>query len=418
MVLKIALLTSCSVSRNFDPLIKIEHAPIKATMNDLLDWWTTIMAAEEDTQPDALKTPGELYAGVSFDIVTEIAQDIGHDNIYIVTGGVGLVKHTAKIVPYDFTSDKNATHNARTRVIGEKFIPHVWWSKINEALHGEANPIAQMMSHYDIVVGALPKNFIKYIVHDLQNISQEDLQTKVFIPIPRSMIGSVPKIVRDAFVPYGGLYTSDIGFNRYDKAQRVAQKFIRNCTTANSAIEHANDTMQESQEAALINGNMEVVDYDVMFKEHSSLLDLPDVGSAIHNAKVLGIKIGGKHRFAGAWRGARGLLVIKPTKKALTEAKSSLGTMLAGARLKSYRDDEKLLGQLGLFVQAVREEKPDLIFTAKDVAAWGKIMYDETEDITSTTKISYVLNYHIKYLGLKKPTMGTVSGFRIVGGDT
>lgn len=415
MTIKIALLTSCTVSRNFDPIVRIQDAPVVGTMDELLAWWTRKMdaALNQKRAQDVLKTPGELYAGTSFDVITEIAQTIGHDNIYIVTGGVGLTKYTDKIVPYDFTSDRKVPHNAAAHVTGEKFMPQLWWGKINHALHGDPNPIRALTEHYDIIVGALPKMFIMYIVQDLQGVSLTEREHKIFIPVPRSMIGSIPKIARGAFVPYDATYLVDVYYTRYDKAQRVAQKFLHSCTTLKNATKHAADIIKMGQDAAIVDPrDAKDVNYDTIFKDFPLLLEADDVGSAIHRAKVLGVKIGGRHRFAGAWRGAKGMVKLETTQKDLMNAKSALQTMLSSARPKEYRDVSKILQQLALFIQAVQETRPDLIFTAQDVAAWGKLTFSGDKVISSAPKISYVLNYHTKHLNIERVSVGSTYGYK------
>jgi len=417
MPLKIALLTSCTVSRNFEPLVKIEDTPVFTTMNELCGWWVDAIRLEA-SHKDILKSPGELYAGVSFTPITEIAQDIGHENIYIVTGGVGLTKHTDKIVPYDFTSDKKADFNAHQHVTGEKFIPHIWWGKINSQLHKNAAPISHLLKKYDLIVGALPKAFIKYITQDLQAIDPEDLKSRVYIPIPRSMIGSVPKIVRSAFIPYSNDYTTGISYSRYDKPQRVAQKFIRHCTTLKSATTHAQEVIEAGTKLALSTSNNNAdINYDDLFKQYPQLLEVESADVAIYNAKLLGIRLGGKHRFAGAWRGAKGLIKVKAPPDTIHDGREAFATLLAMARPKSFTNEDELLQQIGLFVSIVKESQPTFIFTAKDVATWGKLTYKEDANIAQSNKIAHLLNYHTKHLGLEVLISGSTRGYRLLDVD-
>jgi len=409
--MNISLLTSCTVTRNFEPIVRIADAPIFGTMTELCDWWAGAMREATSEHAESRKTPGELYAGASFTVVTEIAQQIGHDNIFIVTGGVGLSRHTDKIVPYDFTSDKKMEHNAHQHVTGEKFIPHVWWEKINVHLHNSKTPINALLSKTDIIVGALPKAFIKYIIHDLEQIPREELGRRVFIPIPRSMMGSVPKILHDAFVPYDISYTEGLSITRNDKPQRVAQKFIDSISSMEDAMELAK-SMRDQVASALPVG-VEEIDYAQMFEDNPELLAAPTVESAIHTAKVLGIKFGGRHRFAGVWRGAQGRVEVSASAAEKKAAASALGAVIKTARPKNFVNEDLLLQQLGLFVDAVRTTNPDFIFTAKEVAQWGSYVYPDDKVIGTANKIAHVLNYHAEYLGLVKLDGGSAIGYRV-----
>ncbi len=410
MAARIALLTSCSVSRNFDPVLRIQDAPICKTMDELHAWWTNKMKTKSvNNKP---RTPGELYAGLAFNTITEIAQEIGRENIFIVTGGVGLVRLTDKILPYDFTSDKKAEFNAHQHVSDERFIPHLWWNAINGALRNNSAPIAALADDYDVIVGALPKAFVKYIVRDLEKIGLEDLLKKVFLLLPRSTVGSIPKSVRNAIVSYGTNYAEDLSANRYDKPQRVARKFIRVGMAHNDGWGAYADTITERAHEEAMSGSDEI-SYEELFKQNPGLLECDDVGLAIHRARGLGIKIGGRHRFAGAWRGAKGQIALKFSKSYMNTAKKNLKTVLADTNIRPYSDNEQLLERLGLFVQAVREDAPIIIFTPKEVAAWGKLMHEDDLDLQSSTKVSYILAYHTRYLGLERISIGSTYGYRV-----
>lgn len=404
---RIALLTSCSMSRNYDPVLKIEDAPVCTTMDNLCQWWVAKKEQLEDEHES--RTPGELYAGISFDTITELAQEIGRENIFIVTGGMGLVRLTDKILPYDFTSDKKMPANAHQHVKEEKFIPHLWWRKINQELYDEPSPISKLANDYETVVGALPKAFVKYIVRDLEELGLETLLQKVFLLVPRSTVGSIPKSVRNAIVPFSSSFAGGLSANRYDKPQRVARKFIVEGEKDYGA--YANIVGEQAHEEAMSSDTD--INYERMFKDNPKLLEGDDVGLAIHRAKALGIKIGGRHRFAGAWRGAKGPLVMKVPKGTMDKAKKGLKAILNDASTKVYSDNEQLLTRLGIFIQAVREDAPEMIFTPKEVAAWGKQIYSDDKDLQSSTKVSYVLSYHTQYLGLERLTIGSSYGYRV-----
>ena len=413
MALKIALLTSCSVTRNFTPIVKIQDTPVFGTMTELCQWWVDAMRGAA-TNKGNLRTPGELYAGIAFTAVTEIAQEIGHDNIFIVTGGTGMSRHTDKIVPYDFTMSKSEEFNAHQHVTGEKFLPHVWWEKINGHLHKSNTPVTDLLKKYDIIVSALPKAFIKYLTSDLMHIPEEDLQTRVFLPIPRSMIGSFPKLLHSAFVPYDGGFTADLTCSRYDKAQKVAQKFISHCTSIEDAGMYA-QVIKDQSTAAITqtgNGHTSMIDYDTLFENFPILIETGNVGIAIRQAKALGLPIGSKQQFAGAWRGARGTIEVE--EKVPHKAMAAIKTMLLTPAKNSPFKDDEILGQIGLFVQALRDEQPEFIFVPANVAAWGKIVYGEGEPIAKAAKITHILNYHTKYLGLELIMAGTSKGYRIL----
>ena len=405
---KIALLTSCTVTRNVDPIVRIQDAPVFDTMRELCDWWVAEMGKVDEEQ---WATPGHIYAGRSFDAVTEMAQVIGRENVYIITGGVGCAPLTQPIVPYDFTSSKKETHNAHQHVKGEVFLPHVWWEMINMGLYDVQHPIKNLAQEYDVVIAALPKIFIKYILSDLTACGQEAQQRKIFIPIPKSMTTSVPAVVRNSLVPYTREYAASTPFTRVDKAQRVVQKFLREGLERGSFIEYATDIEGEVDEPQ----QRDDVDYDAMFKDHPEILEADNVGVAILRARNCGYKIGGKARFAGAWRGATTTVEAQNNvnKKDVNQAAKALKNIAKNMKPVEMAEDDIILERLGLFVKALDEVDPTLAFTAADVVSWAEQMYpDDPKGMDNPNKLSYLISYNTKYLGLEELSAGSRKAFR------
>jgi len=170
--------------------------------------------------------------------------------------------------------------------------------------------------------------------------------------------------------------------------------------------------MRESA-ATAVPGTVVEIDYAQMFKEHPELLAAPTVEAAIHTAKVLGIKFGGRHRFAGAWRGTQGRVEVDASAAQRKAAAEALSTVVKIARPKNYMDEETLLKQLGLFVDSVRTTNPDFVFTAKEVAQWGAYVYPDDKVICQENKIAHVINFHAEYLGLEKLEGGSAIGYRV-----
>lgn len=412
-LIKIALLTSCSVTRNFAPQIRIQDAPVFGTMNELCEWWAgQWRAAAKDKS--ILKTPGELYAGVSFTSITEIAQVIGHDNIYIITGGAGMCKHTTKIVPYDFTSSRNEEHNAHQHVVGEKFLPHVWWNKVNAALHNRTNPVAELLNTYDVVITALPKAFMKYIIDDLKSVDPDVLRNRVFMPLPRSMMGSFPKSIHEALVPFDAEYTADLTYSRYDKAQKIAWRFINRCTSLEDVQAYANEVRSTALNLDSTTGTQ--IDYDELFTAHPEMVQAENVAIALRHAKALGIKVGSKMQFAGAWRGAKGSLEVEVDEDTESRSMAALQSLLIKPVSSTPYQNDELLRQIAIFVKTVKHlQKPEapIAFQAADIAAWGRQMYPDGGDIVRTGKVKYALKCHAKYLGLKEQNDSGIAFYQV-----
>ncbi len=415
---RIALLTNCTGSAYFDPLISIEDAPVFKTMNELCEWWTTCMAAERETQPDEMRTPGELYKGISFDTVTEIAQVIGHSNIYVVNRGGGLVRHNKKMVPYNFTYSRDEIGSAWHKVTGEKFLPSLWWTKINSALHGEPHPISQIKTEegeeYDYIITSLSGSFIRLISADLSRLDSRE--TRLFMPITRSTITTIPRNIRSSCVPYTAAYAQGLNYSRYNKAHRITQKFLMEGIESGDLLKYANEVRNTQSMLSETPVNSQVV-YDILFEEHPELLEAATIENAYNLAQMQGLRVGSHTKFVGAWRGAQGPQVITATKKELDDARSSLRLVMASMSSGELSSNEEVLEQIGLFIEAVRKEDVTLLFSSKEVSTWGRLIFGDKakrkRSIGSSAKVASMLRTHTTYLGLEAIGVGDVQAYRI-----
>lgn len=398
--MRIAVITSCAVTRTVTPIVKVSELG-QGTMKDLVsEWWSDLQAIGDDKKV----TPGDLYRGPSMDIVFKIAQMVGHENVFIVTGGQGLVSLDTPIVPYDFTSDKKAEHNIHQHVTGEPFSWTTWWGLINSERHGIVNPIAErLIEHfgYDYVLAALPKGFIKYIVDDIASIPTEH-RHKMIVPIPRSNRTSFPQRVRDMMLLYSQSFVE--GASQYSRAQNAALRILSDAQASSMSVTVA--TIAEEEEVAEQRGDTSTIDYDAMFSTHPELLQAPDGKSAIRMAKALGYKIGGRHRFVGAWMGARGHAEVDK-KDIPPQAVEALSTILKESKTPQASEDA-IVKELAIFVALLKEHAYDRLFASADVVAWAALTFGEQHDsgILSTAKVNYYLDFYAKYLGIQK--LGTM----------
>ena len=414
--LNVALITNCTMSSNFGPLIRIEDMPVGATMDELLAKWVDAYETAVAENPDQMRTPGELYSGISFDSVTEIAQIIGHENIFVVNRGAGLVRHDEKIVPYDFSYSKNVPNSAKYKVTGEKFLPKLWWLKINAMLRDDEHPISTLTDSYNQVIVALPDNFIRLVALDLALV--RDSKHRLFITVPRSWKSTTPAAIRDATVPYASSYTQGVDYNRFNKAHRMTLKFIQTSIKMGSFEEHANE-VRNKQVAWQGDDATTSISYPELFEQHPILLEVGSASEAVSRALAEGIRIGSRARFVGAWRGATDTLKVDVDDETLDNARSALRDIMESTGQEGVTDEE-LLEQVGVFVAAVGAENPTMIFTSRQVAAWGRITYPpESEQVAkkgirSGGKVGGVLRAYTAYLGLEQLTVGASVAYRLL----
>jgi hypothetical protein len=388
-------------------------------MDELCEWWVTEICAARKKFPKEVRTPGALYKGISFDTVVEIAQEIGHENVLVVNRGAGLVRFTDKMIPYNFTYDKESPESAKYKVVGEKFMPTLWWGKVNLALYGNASPISSIKTldgeEYDYFITSLSEDFISLISADLTQISSKD--SRLFMPLQRSRVNSVPRSIRSNCVPYTPAYTNDLNYSRYNKAHKVTQKFMSLSLVDGNVAQHANAL----RDAALAFGSVDdepPMSYPEMFAQNPDLLEAPTADVAMSRARLKGLRPGSQTKFVGAWRGAKGQIQVDAPKDVVKRARTSLLAVIEGMKANEPRDNEELLKQIGVFLMAVREECPSLLFTPKDIAAWGKLTYGEQaskkHSIGSNARVSSMLRSHTAFLGIKSLNVTGASIYQLI----
>lgn len=413
-VTDIALLTNCTMSANYEPLVDITNAPEVQTMQELCDWWVAAIQLARKSQPKGLHTPGALYSGVSFDTVAAIAQIIGHKNIFVVNRGAGLVRLDHKMVPYNFTHDKDDPLSAWNKVVGEKFIPAIWWGLVNHGLYGLSTPITEYLSGYKYIVTALPQGFVRLIAPDLELLG--DMNNRLLMPMPQSGITSIPRTIRSACIPYSKAYTRDLTYNKFSKTQKVAEKFITVGLESGNLMKHAN-ALRDAQNA-LEEIPAAEIGYPQLFKENPELVTSGSAEAAYRRAKMKGLRIGSQAKFTGAWLGSQGVQEIEITTEEFSTATSALQAIMAEGIGQAHSTDEELLKQIGVFIAVVKGEDATLPFTPKNIASWGKIVYPsentkKPHSISKSAKVSSILRNYTDYLGLEQITVGTTKAYRI-----
>ena len=415
---RIALLTNCTSSAYFEPLVDIADAPDCNTMDELCEWWVAQVLDVRKEKPEAAVTPGALYAGISFDTVTEIAQIIGHDNIYVVNRGAGLVRMTDTMIPYNFTYDKDVPGSAYHKVLNEKFMPPLWWSKVNHALYGEEWPISKIKTpegeDYDYILTSLNDEFIRLISYDLSRVVNH--AERLIMPLPQSAASFVAREIRASCVPYTMAYARDLNYSRYNKAHKVALKFLTEGIDLGNLGRHAR-AVREAQVASLETNTATRLDYKELFDKHPELLKASSPEIAMAQAQMKGLRTGTHTSFTGAWRGANGTLELEVSKDEMELARSSLRKVIAVADTSELHTNEEIIRQVGLFVEAVKEEDPTMIFTSKEISAWGKIVFGEAAEkkwtIGSSPKVASLLRTHHTFLGLEQLSINDITAYRL-----
>ncbi len=363
------LVTCCTSTRTVQPRVRGSDLGTGLTMAQALDRWLKLL--DGDT---ADITPMQLYRGVGFHTVTKIADLIGQKNVRVLTGGQGLLKLDTKIVPYDFTSNKNHPGNMLEVVNEEPFVIPLWWNMINGALRGSTTPVADLLDDPDvkIVIIALNQFFMKYLHDDILTARRIDKLRIVVVGKSRS---NVPTQLRQQVLQVQKSAVSGTVGNRNDISHRAALLFIRKIISGGVSV---NATVEEHQSVlgGLSPGASEhltqLTPHDVLARA-PDLLKHSGVESAYQEARRRYGAIGGIIAFRAAWytqKGGEHVNVASDSgaaKAALEAIRSTLSTRTAK---HTGLDSDAVWKLAHVFVGIVREEMPETKFNAADFQSW------------------------------------------------
>ena len=322
----IVILTSCSVTRTREPLIKVSDLGTGLNQHEALKKWSERLAELELEHDggEALISPLELYRGISFQSVLKLIPQV--QEVKIVTGGQGLIDINEKIVPYDFTSHKKQPGNIMEAVTQGPYSSALWWSGINEARKGIANPIAQVLNNPEtkLVIVVLTKMFWKYIKEDLLMASPEGL-AKLRILATRTQLGSLGVELKQYVVLYDARINRILPGNRNDLVQRAAVKLVELINSESSkgskisGVSRVSVTEHNQLLADLLNQHGSAEASRTQKQSAVQFLlghkDLLDLGSA-EEAFVISNAVGSRSAFITAWNALKEASSLEETSKA------------------------------------------------------------------------------------------------------
>lgn len=159
------VITTCTKKKLATPVAYLPPSTKFNTQEDLLTKWREML----DNCPAKRKIPAEqLYRGRGFQrVLRSVASP---DNIMILSAGLGLVKATDTLVPYNLTTSSGSPNHVKNHVEGA-FDEKLWWNMLNEGKMPLHQVIADAKGK---VLIALSRSYMSMIADDLKLVSEED----------------------------------------------------------------------------------------------------------------------------------------------------------------------------------------------------------------------------------------------------
>ena len=386
---RIALITNCTASQSVQPHPSLcgANLPRVSTTLEAATEWAERLKGIMPTIP-----PAKLYQGISFATVTKATHYVAPEDIYVVSIGQGFVGFRENIVPYDLSINPDHQHSLTRVITGETPRMDLWWECINESQGRSKTPIQKMASqvNYDLIIVAVTSNFRNMIRNDLL---QAALQGAPIVLIVTNAMGLSANLV-----PYSLHYDArirkiSIG-NRNDLSQRAALHLLEQL----SKCEELPKEITEIQE--LVNNDLSrfgsptsrknaLKELDNLAERIRVLLgaekpkDTPDTLYSIFRTRLNCSLL----QFRAAFRRA---YAVKPAISAQKLSNSSKSAAFAAfqsisSAIKpvgtsgSWQQESESLETLQVFVDTIRENQPDAVFTSKDVFAWVEMYYKELD---------------------------------------
>lgn len=411
--MKTVFITNCSATRTKEPVAVMSNLATEITMAGALSaWWEMVDPKKVDAKD--MYSPGEIYRGGGFAETMSLCANENIEDIYIVTGGQGLIKVTDKIVPYDFSASKKENDNIHKYVTREPFVLHTWWSGINMLRHEVTNPVAKLAEDatIDVIVIACTKVFLKYIERDLLSIPVEH-QHKVKVFITASSIGSVAKQLKPMLYPYNRAMINHLPGNRNNSTQRAAIAYFNKADQGVKNIQEWFITNAQDSPDDNVDHEEQILEF---FKGHKNVLELtPD--EAYHITKQHLKKVGGIVAFKGLFR-----TTIKSVIKAEGKWDSAEACLMAldikmAGNIMTDEDEENTLDLLSILGQTLAKAEEEIQMNSAQICTWAKAYCNATDTklpiyLTSSAKLARLVASNAEVVGLQEITSATVSGKR------
>lgn len=400
------LVTCCTSTRTVPPKVRCSDIGTGLTMPQALEKWLEMLKSHK-----ADVTPAQLYRGVGFHTVMKIADLIGTKNVRVITGGQGLLKLDTKIVPYDFTSNKNHPGNMLEVVSEEPFVVPLWWNMINGALRGSTTPVADLLDRDDtkIVIIALNKFFMKYLHDDMLAAVNIDKLRIVVVGKSRSFI---PTQLRQQVLQIQKSDVSGTVGNRNDISHRAALLFIRKVASGevdiNASIEEHQSVLGDLSPGASM--HLTQLSSKIVLERAPDLLEYDGIDVAYQEARRRYGAIGGIIAFRAAWYSRKdgGHVHVQSNTKAAKAALEAIRSTLSARSVKLVGfDSDEMWKLIHVFLEIIQKEMPDAKFNATDFQSWVGT-YCSSSDISppdgidNLHKIGQFLAGSHESLGLKK----------------
>ena len=168
----------------------------------------------------------QMYQGRGFVEAKNASKSVGGQH-WIISAGLGLVSVSDLIPGYDLTVSGNSASHIRTKIQGEVFSPQQWWLELTKCQKPPSTLLHLIRdNHQDLVVLALPSNYLSMVLDDLSQLNYAELARLRLVGAPEK---TVPPHLRPLWLPYDERLDgpdSPISGTRSDFPQRAARHFL------------------------------------------------------------------------------------------------------------------------------------------------------------------------------------------------
>ena len=219
----VILATNCSNRKTIPIEKRLQAAALpKASLKEIGIVWRTWL------KEHPYRLPAEnLYSGRGT-IEAKLAATAANASHWFVSAGLGLVEATEKVPGYDLTVSGNTPNQIQAKIKGSSFNSQAWWGELAKRTRPHRT-FARLIENRKakLVVLALPSNYLRMVLLDLDNLDTSTLKKKVrIIGPPKS---AVPPHLQSLWIPYDTrLDGPDSPFpgTRSDFPQRAARHFL------------------------------------------------------------------------------------------------------------------------------------------------------------------------------------------------
>jgi hypothetical protein len=216
--LKVTVVTTCTKKKLATPWASIPKDKKFDTQQEFLAAWREQLASCPEKRKMAASA---LYRGRGFQrVMLNVAQP---EDVLVLSAGLGLVKATDDLVPYNLTTSSGSPNHVKHNILGA-FSDKLWWKDLTQDFSLQS----ELPNRKGLILVGLSRSYLSMVVDDLMGLP-DDVKARLRL-FGSDLEEEMPFELFDKVMPYDNrlnLPSSPLSGSKIDFSARALQHFFQ-----------------------------------------------------------------------------------------------------------------------------------------------------------------------------------------------